>query len=370
MTSNSPEMKKTHLQHGATYEKSGVDIAAGDALIESIKPAVSKTRQPGVIGNLGGFGALFDLKATGYKDPILVAGTDGVGTKLLIAIETGLCDHIGADLVGMCVNDLIVQGAQPLFFLDYFATGKLEITQAARVIKGISQACADCGCALIGGETAEMPGMYHNNHYDLAGFAVGAVEREALLPQNIAAGDKIIGLASNGAHSNGFSLIRSIIKSQNLSWDDIAPFDSEQLLGEALLAPTKLYVKPVMALHQAGLLHGAAHITGGGIVGNLPRVLPKGTIATIDGESWPMPSIFSWLAEAGKVSTKEMLKVFNCGIGMILIVSDVGAVNDQLKNTDTQAYVIGRISHNEDMNSEPQVHFSDMPDFTFIPETN
>ncbi|MDI2090051.1 phosphoribosylformylglycinamidine cyclo-ligase [Commensalibacter oyaizuii] len=368
MTSDSLELKQTNIENGATYEQSGVDIAAGDALIEAIKPAVSKTSQAGVMGNLGGFGALFDVKAAGFKDPILVSGTDGVGTKLLIAIETGLCDHIGFDLVGMCVNDLIVQGAKPLFFLDYFATGKLDIKQAQRVITGISTACEQCGCALIGGETAEMPGMYHNDHYDLAGFSVGAVERNALLPQNIVPGNKIIGLTSNGAHSNGYSLIRSIVKSQNLAWDDIAPFDPDQFLGEALLTPTKLYVEPVIKLHNAGLLHGAAHITGGGIIGNLPRILPKGTIATIDGESWPMPPVFSWLAHAGNVKTEEMLKVFNCGIGMILIVSDVAAVNELLNDTDTEAYVIGHIAANDDPNSDPVVEFSDLPDFTFVPE--
>lgn len=370
MTSDSSEIKQPSSENGATYAQSGVDIAAGDALIEAIKPAVSKTRQSGVMGNLGGFGALFDVKAAGFKDPILVSGTDGVGTKLLLAIETGLCDNLGFDLVGMCVNDLIVQGAKPLFFLDYFATGKLELEQAKRVITGISNACEACGCALIGGETAEMPGMYQHGHYDLAGFSVGAVERDALLPQNIAPGAKIIGLASSGPHSNGFSLIRSIVKSQNLAWDDIAPFDTEQLLGEALLAPTKLYVEPVIALHNAGLLHGAAHITGGGIVGNLPRVMPKGMIATIDGESWPMPTVFSWLAQAGNVTTEEMLKVFNCGIGMILIVSDVAAVNELLSDTDTEAYVIGHISASEDPNSEPTVEFSDLPDFTFISDAD
>lgn len=369
MTSVSLDSRIPPSSNEATYKASGVDIAAGDALIEAIKPVVSKTNQQGVMGSLGGFGALFDLKAAGFKDPILVSGTDGVGTKLMIAIETGLCENIGTDLVAMCVNDLIVQGAKPLFFLDYFATGKLEVNQAGKVIKSISAACQRSGCALIGGETAEMPGMYKDGHYDLAGFAVGAVERDMILPKAIQPGDKIIGLASSGVHSNGFSLVRSIVKQQNLSWDDIAPFDEDSMLGEALLTPTTLYVEPVLALQKAGLLHGAAHITGGGIVGNLPRILPKGIIATIDGESWPMPPVFSWLAQAGNIRTEEMLKVFNCGVGMILIVSDIAAVNAVLKDSDIQAYMIGRIGSNLDAESPPQVHFSDLPDFSFSPSS-
>ncbi|CAK7193240.1 Phosphoribosylformylglycinamidine cyclo-ligase [Commensalibacter sp. Nvir] len=364
MTSEKPE---PYEQTNATYQQSGVDIAAGDALIETIKPEVSKTHHTGVIGNLGGFGALFDLKAIGYKDPLLVSGTDGVGTKLLVAIESGFYDTIGYDLVGMCVNDLIVQGAKPLFFLDYFATGKLEIEQAKRVIYSINEACNVCGCALIGGETAEMPGMYAHGHFDLAGFSVGAVERHMLLPNNIQTGQKIIGLASSGAHSNGYSLIRSIVSSNNYVWEDRAPFDPNQSLGKALLTPTTLYAEPVLKLHEAGLLYGAAHITGGGLVGNLPRILPKGTQAIIDGQSWPMPSLFSWLAQIGNIHTNEMLKVFNCGIGMVLIVSDVASVYDTLKNTDTQAYVIGHIAANNHENAEPKVIFSDNPEFNFSP---
>lgn len=368
MTSDFSEKTQNNPSNETTYEQAGVNIAAGDALIEAIKPVVSQTHQTGVMGNLGGFGALFDLKATGYEDPILVSGTDGVGTKLLPAIETGFCDNIGYDLVGMCVNDLVVQGAKPLFFLDYFATGKLEITQAQRIITSISKACEACGCALIGGETAEMPGMYRDNHYDLAGFAVGAVERKKLLPQNISAGDKIIALASNGIHSNGFSLVRSIVKSQNLSWEDIAPFDPNQFLGEALLAPTKLYVNAVLKLHEADLLHGAAHITGGGIIGNLPRILPKDLIAIIDGQSWPMPPVFSWLAKAGNVQSEEMLKVFNCGVGMVLITPDFERVNQLLEETDTQAYIIGQIETKTEIDNDQQIFFSDLPDFTFVSE--
>lgn len=355
-------------QDEITYENAGVSIATGDALIETIKPVVSQTHNNGVMGNLGGFGALFDLKATGYQDPILVSGTDGVGTKLLPAIETGLCDNIGFDLVGMCVNDIVVQGARPLFFLDYFATGKLELDQAQRIIQSISKACEASGCALIGGETAEMPGMYKEKHYDLAGFAVGAVERDQILPKNITSGDKIIALTSNGVHSNGFSLVRSIVKAQNLSWEDVAPFDPNQFLGEALLAPTQLYVKPVLKLHEAGLLNGAAHITGGGIVGNLPRILPDNLVAVVDGQSWPMPPVFSWLAHAGNVQPEEMLKVFNCGIGMILITSDFEAVNKLLNDTDVQAYIIGQIEPKTELDNDQQVFFSDLPDFTFIPE--
>lgn len=366
----SETIPQTNKQNETTYENAGVSIATGDALIESIKPVVSKTHHKGVMGNLGGFGALFDLKATGYQDPILVSGTDGVGTKLLPAIETGLCDYIGFDLVGMCVNDIVVQGAKPLFFLDYFATGKLELDQAKRIITSISKACEASECALIGGETAEMPGMYKDGHYDLAGFAVGAVERDQILPKNISAGDKIIALASNGVHSNGFSLVRSIVKSQNLSWEDVAPFDPNQFLGEALLAPTQLYVKPVLKLHKAGLLHGAAHITGGGIVGNLPRILPDNLVAVIDGQSWPMPPVFSWLAHAGNVQPEEMLKVFNCGVGMILITPDFEAVNTLLNDTDVQAYIIGQVEPRTELENDQQVFFSDLPDFTFIPEVD
>ncbi len=369
MKSDFSENIQTNEQRNEiTYENAGVNIAAGNALIESIKLVVSQTHNNGVMGNLGGFGALFDLKAIGFQDPILVSSTDGVGTKLLIAIETELCDSIGYDLVGMCVNDIIVQGAKPLFFLDYFATGKLEIDQAKRIITSISKACQESGCALIGGETAEMPGMYQDKHYDLAGFVVGAVERNQILPKNISAGDKIIALTSNGIHSNGFSLVRSVIKSQNLSWDDIAPFDPNQFLGEALLTPTKLYVKPVLQLHEANLLHGLAHITGGGIIGNLPRILPNNLIAVIDGESWPMPPVFSWLAHAGNIQPEEMLKVFNCGVGMILITPNFEAVNKILEKTDVQAYIIGQIENKTEFENDQQVFFSDLPDFTFFPK--
>jgi phosphoribosylformylglycinamidine cyclo-ligase len=276
------------------------------------------------MGGLGGFGALFDLKAAGFTDPVLVSTTDGVGTKLKIAIETGLHDTVGIDLVAMCVNDLIVQGADPLFFLDYFATGKLSLTQAKAVIAGIAEGCRQAGCALVGGETAEMPGMYADGDYDLAGFSVGAAERSNLLPKTIQAGDAILGLASSGVHSNGFSLVRRVVEAAGLRWTDPAPFAPGQTLGQALMTPTRIYVRPVLALHRAGLLKAAAHITGGGLPGNLPRVLPDGLVAALTA-TWPVPPVFSWLARAGGVAAAEMLRVFNCGIGIALVVSDADA---------------------------------------------
>ena len=272
-------MTKGH--NGLTYAEAGVDIDAGNELIERIKPAARATMRPGVMGGLGGFGALFDLQAAGYTDPVLVAATDGVGTKLRIAIDTGLVDTIGIDLVAMCVNDLVCQGAEPLFFLDYFATGKLEVEQATRIINGIAAGCAASGCALIGGETAEMPGMYHGGDFDLAGFAVGAMERGTDLPRDVAAGDILLGLASNGVHSNGYSFVRKVVELSGLGWADASPF-SEGTLGEALLAPTRLYVKPALAAIRAGGVHGLAHITGGGITENPPRILPGGLACEID----------------------------------------------------------------------------------------
>ncbi|SIS50911.1 phosphoribosylformylglycinamidine cyclo-ligase [Phaeovulum vinaykumarii] len=305
---------------GLTYSQAGVDIDAGNALVERIKPAAKATARPGTMAGLGGFGALFDLKAAGYADPILVAATDGVGTKLRIAIDTGRVDTIGIDLVAMCVNDLVCQGAEPLFFLDYFATGKLEVEQAARIVEGIAQGCAASGAALVGGETAEMPGMYHGGDFDLAGFAVGAMERGADLPANVAAGDVLLGLASDGVHSNGYSLVRRIVERTGLSWDDPAPF-GDGLLGDALLAPTRLYVRPVLEVMRRGGLHGAAHITGGGITENLPRVLPEGLGAEVDLGAWALPPVFGWLAAEGGLDQAELLKTFNAGIGMILVVA-------------------------------------------------
>jgi phosphoribosylformylglycinamidine cyclo-ligase len=310
----------TDPKPGLTYAQAGVDIDAGNALVDRIKPAAAATARPGVMSGLGGFGALFDLRAAGYDDPILVAATDGVGTKLKIAIDTGEYDTIGIDLVAMCVNDLVCQGAEPLFFLDYFATGKLEVEAAARIVEGIGQGCRLSGCALVGGETAEMPGMYAPGDFDLAGFAVGAMNRGAALPASVAAGDVLLGLASDGVHSNGYSLVRRIVERSGLAWDAPAPF-ADGPLGRALLAPTRLYVKPALAAIRAGGVHGLAHITGGGLTENLPRVLPEGLGAQIDLGTWSLPPVFRWLAAEGGLAEAEMLKTFNAGIGMVLVVA-------------------------------------------------
>ena len=307
-------------KNGISYRDAGVDIDAGNALVERIKPAAAATQRPGVMDALGGFGALFDLKAAGYDDPILVAATDGVGTKLRIGIDTGHLDGLGQDLVAMCVNDLVCQGAEPLFFLDYFATGKLSVDEGARVVEGIARGCKAAGCALIGGETAEMPGMYHDGDFDLAGFAVGAMNRGGALPSGVAAGDVLLGLASDGVHSNGYSLVRKVAERAGLGWADKAPF-AETTLGEALLVPTRLYVKPALAAIRAGGVHALAHITGGGLTENLPRVLPADLGADIDLGAWSLPPVFAWLAQAGGIEQAEMLKTFNSGIGMILVVS-------------------------------------------------
>ena len=308
-------------KNSLTYAAAGVDIDAGNALVDRIKPAAAATARPGTMAGLGGFGALFDLKAAGYVDPILVAATDGVGTKLKIAIDTGAVDTIGQDLVAMCVNDLICQGAEPLFFLDYFATGKLDVAQAARIVEGIAAACAASGCALVGGETAEMPGLYQGGDFDLAGFAVGAMERGTDLPRGVAEGDVLLGLASDGVHSNGYSLVRKVVEVAGLTWDAPAPF-AEGPLGAALLRPTRLYVRPALAAIRAGGVHGLAHITGGGLTENLPRVLPEGLGATIDLNSWRLPPVFAWLAEVGGIAGPEMLKTFNAGIGMVAVVAE------------------------------------------------
>ena len=327
---------------GATYRDAGVDIEAGDALVDAIKPLARATGRAGVLGGLGGFGALFDLKAAGFTDPILVSTTDGVGTKLKIAIETGIHETVGIDLVAMCVNDLVVQGAEPLFFLDYFATGKLSVEQARAVIAGIAAGCTQAGCALVGGETAEMPGMYAEGDYDLAGFSVGAAERGRLLPLAMAPGDAILGLASSGVHSNGYSLVRRVVEMSGLGWDAPAPFAPELTLGAALMAPTRIYVKSLLALHRAGLLKAAAHITGGGLPGNLPRVLPDGLTAVLD-PSWPVPPVFGWLARTGGVAAEEMLRVFNCGVGMAVVVTDADAAMDLLHHAGEMAYRIGAL---------------------------
>ncbi len=307
-------------KNGLTYADAGVDIDAGNTLVERIKPAAKRTARSGVMAGLGGFGALFDLKGAGYVDPILVAATDGVGTKLRIAIDTGNVDTVGIDLVAMCVNDLVCQGAEPLFFLDYFATGKLDVDSATRIINGIAKGCEDSGCALIGGETAEMPGMYHDGDFDLAGFAVGAMERGADLPAGVQVGDVLLGLGSNGVHSNGYSFVRKVVELSGLGWDAASPF-SDGTLGEALLAPTRLYVKQALAAVRAGGVHALAHITGGGLTENLPRVLPDDMGATIDLSSWELPAVFRWLAETANMEEKELLKTFNSGIGMIVVVA-------------------------------------------------
>ncbi len=310
----------TDCGNGLTYADAGVDIDAGNALVARIGPMAARTARPGTMAGLGGFGALFDLKEAGYRDPILVAATDGVGTKLRLAIDTGLLDGVGIDLVAMCVNDLVCQGAEPLLFLDYFAAGRLDVDRAAAVIDGIARGCAAAGCALVGGETAEMPGMYHGGDFDLAGFAVGAMERGSDLPRGVAAGDVLLGLASDGVHSNGFSLVRRIAAAAGLGWDDAAPF-ADGPLGAALLVPTRLYVRPALAAIRAGGVRALAHITGGGLTENLPRVLPEGLGATIDLGAWSLPPVFRWLREAGGVAEAEMLRTFNCGIGMVAVVS-------------------------------------------------
>lgn len=311
-----------HNRPPLTYKAAGVDIDAGDALVEHIKPLAQSTHRHGVMGGLGGFGGLFDLKAAGFRDPILVSGTDGVGTKLKVAIEAGLPDTVGIDLVAMCVNDVVVQGADPLFFLDYYATGHLEVEMGRRVVAGIAEGCRRAGCALIGGETAEMPGMYAEGDYDLAGFVVGAAERDQLLPRaDIAVGDVVLGLASSGAHSNGFSLVRSIVSRSALGYDAPSPFGSGSL-GEALLEPTRIYVKQLLsAIRATGAIKGLAHITGGGLPGNVPRCLPDGLRARIDARQWTAPAVFRWLRDVGNVPTNDMLRTFNCGIGMIVVVA-------------------------------------------------
>jgi phosphoribosylaminoimidazole synthetase len=334
-------------KNGLTYAQAGVDIDAGNEMVERIKPLVRATRRPGADGEIGGFGGLFDLKAAGFSDPVLVAANDGVGTKLKIAIDSGRHGTIGIDLVAMCVNDIVVQGAEPLFFLDYFATGKLDPEQGVAIVGGIAEGCRIAGCALIGGETAEMPGMYHGNDYDLAGFAVGAAQRGQLLPtDDIVEGDVILGLASSGLHSNGFSLTRKIVELSGLGWNAPAPFADGLTLGEALLEPTRIYVKPLLkAIRGTHGIKALAHITGGGFPDNIPRVLPKDFSAELDLEAIDVPSVFSWLARTGGVTAQEMMRTFNCGVGMIAVVAagqaaQVAAVLQEAGETVTP---IGRI---------------------------
>ncbi len=309
-----------------SYREAGVDIDAGNALVQAIKPLAKATARPGAEAELGGFGGLFDLKAAGYRDPILVAATDGVGTKLEVAKAAGRHDTVGIDLVAMCVNDLIVQGAEPLFFLDYMATGRLEPAVARDVVAGIAEGCAQAGCALIGGETAEMPGFYGAGCYDLAGFAVGAAERGGLLPSaDLTAGDRLLGLASDGVHSNGFSLVRRIVEDRGLDYAAAAPFAPDRPLGAALLTPTRIYVRACLAAIRAGGVKALAHITGGGLTENLPRVLPPDLAARVDGRAWPAAPVFGWLAGAGGLPSEEMLRTFNCGLAMVLVVDPARA---------------------------------------------
>lgn len=337
------------MTNGLTYAQAGVDIDAGNALVERIKPAAKRTTRAGTMSGLGGFGALFDLKAAGYNDPILVAATDGVGTKLRIAIDTGNVDTIGIDLVAMCVNDLVCQGAEPLLFLDYFATGKLDVDQAARIIDGIATGCEASGCALIGGETAEMPGMYHKGDFDLAGFAVGAMERGSDLPAGVQAGDVLLGLASNGVHSNGYSFVRKVVELSGLGWDAPCPFAEGQTLGAALLAPTRLYVKQALSAIRAGGVHGLAHITGGGLTENPPRVIPEGLACEIDLSAWQLPPVFRWLATQANMAEAELLKTFNCGIGMILVVAEdrADALAALLAEAGETVTTLGRVVEGE-----------------------
>lgn len=327
-----------------SYKDAGVDIDAGDALVDRIKPMVKSTRRAGADGTIGGFGGAFDLKAAGFNDPVLVSGTDGVGTKLKVAIETGKLDTVGIDLVAMCVNDVLAQGAEPLFFLDYFATGRLDVDSAASVVSGIAEGCRQAGCALIGGETAEMPGMYADDEFDLAGFVVGAVERDRMLPlmDQMAAGDVLIGLESSGPHSNGYSLIRKIVERSGLGFADASPF-ANGTLGESLLAPTTIYVDAVKPI--LGDILGLAHITGGGLTDNVPRMLPASLEAAFDFDSWDRPAVFQWLQETGGVSEPEMRRAFNCGIGLVLCVKPdaVMEVLTKLEPSAIPAHVIGEL---------------------------
>jgi len=343
----------SNQEKGLSYADAGVDIDAGNTLVDKIKPLVRSTRRPGADGEIGGFGGLFDLKAAGFNDPILVAANDGVGTKLKIAIESGKHDTVGIDLVAMCVNDLVVQGAEPLLFLDYFATGKLDPDQGASIVAGIAEGCRQAGCALIGGETAEMPGMYSDGDYDLAGFAVGAAERGTLLPTNdVVEGDVLLGLSSSGVHSNGFSLVRKIVEKTGLKWTDPAPFAPEKTLAEALLEPTRIYVKSILAaIRETHGIKALAHITGGGFPENIPRVLSKAYAAEIDLDTVDAPAVFSWLAAEGGVAQEEMLRTFNCGIGMVIVVASGQAaqVAAVLQKAGEHVTTLGRICPRRDV---------------------
>ncbi|MGH6790786.1 MAG: phosphoribosylformylglycinamidine cyclo-ligase [Pseudolabrys sp.] len=350
---------------GLTYAQAGVDIDAGNRMVELIKPLVRATARRGADAEIGGFGGLFDLKRAGFSDPVLVAATDGVGTKVKIAIETSRHTTIGIDLVAMSVNDLVVQGAEPLFFLDYFACGKLDPEIGAAVVAGVSDGCKQAGCALIGGETAEMPGLYHGGDYDLAGFAVGAAERDQLLPRNdIAAGDTVIGLASSGVHSNGYSLVRSVVAKSGLQWDAPAPFERGRSLGEAILTPTRIYVKSCLAvLRETKAIKALAHITGGGFPDNIPRVLPDGLGARIDLRRVPLKPVFKWLAKEGDIAQAEMLRTFNCGVGMMAVVAkkDADAVVKSFTQAGEQAFMLGEIVR---ASGEPRVSYDGQLDLS------
>ena len=331
-----------------SYLSAGVNTRAAGELVERIKPAADSTKRSGVMSGIGGFGGLFDLKESGYSDPILVAATDGVGTKLRIAIDTHWFEDIGIDLVAMCVNDLICQGAEPLFFLDYFATGKLQIDEATQVIESIAKGCCQSGCALIGGETAEMPGMYDPGDFDLAGFSVGVMERGQELPKDIKNGDMLIGLPSSGLHSNGFSLVRNVVEQVGLNWRSDCPWN-DLSLGRSLLEPTRIYVKTILSAHRAGHIKGIANVTGGGLTENIPRILPTGLGAQINLNSWSVPEVFQWLHHVGNISEQEMLRTFNVGIGMVIVVSttNVNALIALLKSAGETVTIIGQLISGE-----------------------
>ena len=351
---------KHHNGPARTYRGAGVDIDAGDDLVKRIAPLVNATQRPGAGAIIGGFGGVFDPKAAGYVDPLFVAATDGVGTKLKLAQVTGLHDTIGIDLVAMCVNDLVVQGAEPLVFLDYYATSALEVDVAAEVVKGIAEGCLQAGCALIGGETAEMPGLYQSGDYDLAGFSVGAVERDALLTgEHAAAGDILIGLESSGVHSNGFSLVRRVVEEEGLTYDTPSPFAPDQSLGQALLTPTKIYVKPLLAALRTGGVTGLTHVTGGGLIENPPRSYPETVAARLDCSTWEMPPVFKWLYKQGRIAPLEMARTFNCGLGMILSVRPSAADSIAMALTDAGETPI-RIGVLEERGTGPSVHLENL----------
>lgn len=349
-----------------SYKDAGVDIEAGNSLVDAIKPLAAMTRRPGANADLGGFGALFDLKAAGFKDPLLVSATDGVGTKLKVAIDMNKHDTVGIDLVAMCVNDLVVQGAEPLFFLDYFATGGLDIEATRDIISGIAEGCKQAGCALIGGETAEMPGMYAKGDYDMAGFTVGAVERDQLLlSDTLKEGDVLLGLASSGVHSNGYSLVRRLIDDFKCDLNAPAPFDDSRELGDALIAPTKIYVRSCLAGVRAGYIKALSHITGGGLYENIPRILPDNLVAEIDATSWSLPPLFKWLAELGNIKPRELATTFNCGLGMVVAVdpAHVAALKTLLADEGEEVFEIGRLISRTD--DQEQVIINDLDEAFF-----